>query len=108
MLLFAALCACGPAAAPPVPEAVPVSPDELPPEMRFLEEVDRTRGYRDVFETLRNPPLVPHADAPRMSDDELVLGLDLGAVQVAYPVYYLNHHEIVEQTLAGLELLVCW
>lgn len=108
LALLAALCTCGRAPAPPLPQAVPASADELPPEMRFLDEIDRSRGHRDVFTTLHDPELVPHARAPRMSGDELVLGLDLRSVQVAYPVRYLNHHEIVEQTLAGLELLVCW
>jgi hypothetical protein len=124
MLLFAAVmrtaCAlvlataaavavgCAPGRRPPEPVALPASTDELPPEIRFLEQIDRTRGHRDVFTVLKDPALVAAGSAPRMADDEMVLGLDLGAVQVAYPLILMNHHEIVEQDLAGLALLVCW
>jgi hypothetical protein len=38
----------------------------------------------------------------------MVLALDLGTAQACYPVQYLNHHEIVEHRLAGVDVLVCW
>jgi hypothetical protein len=86
----------------------PVDPASLPSEARFLAEVDKTRGFRDCFQTLRDPPFVPAASARRMRDEERVLGLDLGDVQFAYPLDYLNHHEIVEHESKGRTLLACW
>jgi hypothetical protein len=43
-----------------------------------------------------------------MKPDERVLGLDLGDVQIAYPINYLNKMEIVEHAVGGAEILVCW
>jgi hypothetical protein len=77
-------------------------------ETEFLQQVDRSRGVKDMFLPLRAPEFVPAEGAPRMSDDEIVLGLDLAGEQVAYPVLLLNAHEIVEHRLAGLDLLACW
>ena len=100
------LAACGPGV--PEPVYLPTEGDPLPEEAAFLAAVDRSRGFKDCFEVLRDPVLVPAAQAPRMRPEELVIGLDLGRVQVAYPVLYLNYHEIVEHELEGLSLLVCW
>ena len=94
--------ACGDAV-PPAPSA-----PALPDERAFLAQLDKTRGSKDCFDVLVDPPFVAAAAAPRMRDDELVVGLDLGSDQVCYPVQYLDHHEIVEHRLAGLELLACW
>lgn len=85
-----------------------VRTDTLPPEADFLRQVDRTRGVKDCFTVLRDPEFVEAGSAPHMADGETVVALDLGEVQVCYPVQYLNHHEIVEHRLAGLELLACW
>ena len=106
LALFVLLCAC--ADGGPEPIAVPFSVDELPQEHAFLDQIDRTKGHRDCFPVIRDPALVPAGEAPRMSPDEMVIGLDLGAVQVAYPINLLNFHEIVEQELEGYDLLVCW
>ncbi len=106
--LLAALAACGVPVDPHAPVTGPLGAAPLPPEDEFLEEIDRTRGHRDVFLPLRDPEMVPADRAPRMLPDEIVLGLDLGDAQVAYPIQLLNGHEIVEHTVAGLHLLACW
>lgn len=111
LLLLVAACgdASRPSAAPVDAEPGGVaSAPALPSEDVFLRQIDRTRGSRDDFQVLREPEFVPAAAAPRMDPEELVLGLDLGEVEVAYPVNYLNFHEIVEHELAGLHLLACW
>jgi hypothetical protein len=102
--------------APPVATATPAATgsapsaarSELPDEAVFLAQVDRTRGTKDCFLPLRDPPFVPAAAATGMRDDELVLALDVGTDAVCYPTDYLNFHEIVEHRMAGLELLACW
>jgi hypothetical protein len=88
--------------------ATHADPAKLPSERTFLAEVNRTMGFRDIYKVLRNPPVVPAADAPRMTDDERVLGLDVDGVRVAYPIQLLNLVEIVEHSVAGREVLVCW
>lgn len=88
--------------------AIPGDAPGLPDVEQFLAEIDRSRGHRDMFQVLHDPELLRAAEAPGMAEFEEVLGLDLGVAQVAYPVNYLNHHEIVEHTVAGLDLLVCW
>jgi len=88
-------------------ETLPAAPDDLPDEQAFLAEMDRSRGHRDVFSVIRDPEFVP-ASAAGFQPGEIVLGLDLGDAQFAYPVNLLNHHEIVEHTSRGRDLLVCW
>ena len=107
VLVAWALAACGDDDASG-PGILPFDVADLPTEEAFLSEIDRSKGWRDCFTVIRDPTLVPASRAPRMKPDELVLGLDLGEVQAAYPINYLNHHEIVEQTLEGLDLLVVW
>lgn len=98
-----ALAACSRA-----PEAPAVPEPPLPDEAQFLAQVNKTRGEKDCFRVLRDPEFVPAAEAPGMTADEMVVGLDLGSAQVCYPIQYLNWHEIVEHRMAGLELLACW
>lgn len=109
-----ALGACD-AAAPGAPPAIAPSAPSAPPlpdERDFLAQIDRTRGTKDCFTPLRDPPFVAAGDAPFMQDAEMVLGLAVrtaaGTESVCYPVQYLNAHEIVEHRFAGLELLACW
>lgn len=114
------LVACGDAAPPPVPAPTEPpaanAPDDAEAERRFLAEIDRSRGVRDCFLPIRDPAFVG-ADGPHgLADGEFVVGTDLtvagAAVQFAYPVQYLNFHEIVEHTVESgtgpLHLLACW
>jgi uncharacterized protein DUF3179 len=106
LLALSAVAACGGREDGAV--ALPVDAAALPSEAEFLRQVDRTMGARDCFVPVRDGRFVPAADAPRMKDDERVLGLDLGDVQFAYPIQYLNLVEIVEHRAGGRELLACW
>lgn len=87
---------------------LPFDAASLPPESDFLRDVDRTMGKRDCFNPVRDGRFVPAAEAPRMRDDERVLGVDLGDAQFAYPIQYLNLVEIVEHTAGDRQLLACW
>lgn len=86
----------------------PVDAASLPPESQFLAGVDRTMGTRDCFTPITDGRFVLAGDARRMRDGERVLGVVVDGAAVAYPVLLLNYHEIVEHTVAGQELLVCW
>jgi len=121
-----ALSACGdPAVAPATRDGGPPAADAAADadadasERRFLSEIDRSRGFRDCFLPIRDPEFVAVDGAHGLDDGEVVVGLDLGAARVAgapvafaYPIQYLNFHEIVEHRVAtadgDLHLLACW
>lgn len=107
LLLALAAAACG-GSGRTQPVLRRPGPGDLPDEASFLAGIDRTRGVRDGFEVIRDPHFVapdgPHGIAP----DEIVLGVDVGSAQFAYPVQLLNFHEIVEHSVDGLDLLACW
>ncbi len=105
-LLLAGACAPSPPGAI-ASETLPAAADDLPDEEAFLAEMDRSRGHRDVFSVIRDPDFV-RASSGGLKPGEMVLGLDLGDAQFAYPINLLNHHEIVEHTSNGRDLLVCW
>ena len=97
--------ACGPTSGA---TEYPVDAEALPAETQFLAGIDRTMGTRDCFTVLRDGHFVLAGDARRMQPGERVLGLEIGGAAVAYPLQYLNFVEIVEHTVAGEDLLVCW
>ena len=62
---------------------------------------------RDGIPALENPRVVSAAEAS-WRDEELVLGVVVGAVARAYPVAVLNWHELVNDRLAGEAILVSY
>lgn len=64
---------------------------------------------RDFFRTIDNPRFHSAADARgAMSDDEVVLGIASADGGRAYPINYLNDHEMVRDELDGQPILVTW
>ncbi len=108
LVLAVTVAGCSAERPTPSPIVVASGTGGLPAEISFLAQVDRTMGRRGMFPVLRDPPLKHALEVSDMAHDEPVLGLDLGRVQVAYPLNLLNHHEIVEHDLEGLHLLACW
>lgn len=115
------LAACGEGAAPVAPtQGTPPGGEpraSLVSEQEFLARLDRTRGWKDCFEVIRDPALLPADGAHGVRDGDPVLCVDVssfaapgaaGPFQACYPTALLDHHEIVEHTMAGLELLACW
>ena len=92
----------------PQPRERPPRPGDLPDEQAFLAQIDRSRGTRDCFEVIRDPIFVGVDGAHGITDDEIVLGVDVGSARFAYPIQLLNFHEIVEHSVEGLDLLACW
>jgi hypothetical protein len=64
---------------------------------------------RDSFPVI-DPPHYLKADqaAASMSDAEVVLGLEVNGLCRAYPINYLNDHEMVREQIAGLPLQITW
>ena len=54
-------------------------------------------------------PAYGGADAlPWLDDDDLVLGYEAGGKAFAYPINILNFHEMVNDTIGGVPLLVTY
>ena len=77
-----------------------------------VEQIDGDRVH-----TLLRPDAIPAIDEPRfvraseatfMRDDEPVVGVVAGGVTKAYSTWHLDHHEIVNDTLAGKPVAVTW
>ena len=63
---------------------------------------------RDGIPALTNPKYVTSSEADFMSDDEDVLGLEMGGEARAYPLRVLSWHELVNDAIGGEPVLVSW
>lgn len=64
---------------------------------------------RDFFRAIERPNYLSVHEATRfMSDDEIVLGLEVDGQFRAYPINYLNDHEMVREEIGGLPLQITW
>lgn len=62
----------------------------------------------DAIPAIDEPQFVPASEARFMRDDEPVVGVVAGGVAKAYSTWHLDHHEIVNDTLAGKPVAVTW
>ena len=72
----------------------------------------------DYMYTVLGPDAIPAVDAPVfvsreeaesfMDDGEPVIGLVIDGEARAYSLYHLDHHEIVNDTVAGRKVAVTW
>ena len=65
-------------------------------------------AQRDCIPSIDQPGYIPASDAFDLDDDDLVLGLVHGDVVRAYPVHILNHHEIVNDDVAGEPIAITY
>ena len=80
----------------------------LPPELRNRIQWEDSRP-RDFFRVIEQPHYVNVQKAERaMCDEERVLGLSVGGVHRAFPLNYLNDHELVQDEIGGTPVLVTW
>ncbi len=64
---------------------------------------------RDFFRVITKPEYFAVDEAGgSMLDDEVVVGLEIDGEYRAYPINYLNDHELVREEIGGLPLLVTW
>jgi hypothetical protein len=97
-----------PAKARATPAAVYADFDNDPVLRRVVRSGPMARS-RDAFRVIVRPKYVPVAEVTyAMSDDEIVLGLEVANQCRAYPINYLNDHELVRDEIGGLPLLVTW
>ena len=105
------LCACLLLAAPvswPTPgvAATELNGFQLEPAGIAAEEILAGGPPRDGIPALDDPIHVDAADT--WPDDELVIGVSHGGAARAYPLSILVWHELVNDTLAGLPILVSY
>ena len=64
---------------------------------------------RDAFRVIEHPRYLSVKEAAgSMGEDEVVLGLELAGECRAYPINFLNDHEMVQEEIGDLPLLVTW
>jgi len=63
---------------------------------------------RDGIPALDEPEFIKPAKARFLRDRDRVLGISLGGEQRAYPLEILNHHEVVNDTIAGRAVVVTY
>lgn len=77
-----------------------------------VEEIDGDRVHTllrpDAIPAIDEPQFVRASQATFMRDGEPVVGVVAGGVAKAYSTWYLDHHEIVNDTLAGKPVAVTW
>lgn len=63
---------------------------------------------RDCIPAIDNP-VYTHASEPGLTeDDDLVVGVRVGDRARAWPVYILNHHEVVNDRIGATHIAVTW
>lgn len=63
---------------------------------------------RDCIPSIDQPRYVDAEEANFLSDNDLILGLDIDGDQRAFPIRILDHHEIVNDTIGGQAVIVTW
>jgi len=72
-----------------------------------LDEILPGGPARDGIPALSGPEVIP-ADRAPWRDDERIIGIEINGTSRAYPVAILNWHELVNDTVAGVAVLVSY
>lgn len=82
--------------------------NSLSADRAILDRIVRGRP-RDFFPVLNMPKHVA-ADqtAESMADQELILGINLAGEPRAYPINFLEYHDMLMDKVAGTPILVTW
>lgn len=64
---------------------------------------------RDAFPVLVNPPVGSVADGDKLfRPNEWVIGVAINGEAKAYPVTVMGVHELINETVGGQPITVCW
>ena len=64
---------------------------------------------RDAFPVLFSPPMGAVADGDRfLRPSEWVIGVALNGQAKAYPITVMGFHELINDTVGGAPIAVCW
>jgi len=61
---------------------------------------------KDGIPALLKPGFIPFGEANFLSPDDQVIGVRVGNDAKAYPIKILNQHEVVNDTLNGMPIVV--
>lgn len=73
-----------------------------------LTELSQGCRIRDCIRSLESPKYVSAESADHVADDDLVIGISVGADHRAYPTRILDRHEIVNDTIGGEPIAITW
>ena len=73
-----------------------------------VEEIQTGGPPKDGIPALTEPKYAPAAKADFMRDDEQVIGLAYRGEARAYPLRIMSWHELVNDRLGDLPILVSW
>jgi len=82
--------------------------DETTKKAVALSDLRQGCPARDCIPSIDNPKFVSAEEATHVGDDELVITLSYKGKYRAYPSQILDHHEIVNDTIAGDPLAITW
>ena len=89
---------------------IPPAPGAVPTNVRVADDtIHQYRRYLlfDSIKPIYRPLFVLAAEA-RLADDELILGVIVSGAARAYPLSILRLHEIVNDEVGGVPVLVSW
>jgi hypothetical protein len=82
--------------------------DESTTKSVALSDLHQGCPARDCIPSIDTPEFVAAADASHVADDDVVIAISFGGEHRAYPARILDHHEIVNDTIAGEPIAVTW
>ena len=82
--------------------------DETTKKSVALSDLRQGCPARDCIPSIDNPKFLSAEEATHVADDELVITLSYKGEYRAYPSQILDHHEIVNDTIAGDPLAITW
>jgi hypothetical protein len=82
--------------------------DESTKKTVALEDLKQGCPARDCIPSIDSPKFVSADEADHLADDAVVIAISYGDEHRAYPARILDHHEIVNDTIAGEPIAITW
>lgn len=82
--------------------------DESTPKAVDLSDLHQGCPRRDCIQSIDDPVYVAADEAGHVGDDDIVITLKWEGEYRAYPARILDHHEIVNDTIADTPLAITW
>ena len=82
--------------------------DESTKKSVALEDLKQGCPARDCIPSIDSPKFVSADKADHVADDAVVIAISYGDEHRAYPARILDHHEIVNDTIAGEPIAITW
>ncbi|MBS3926311.1 MAG: DUF3179 domain-containing protein [Nitrosarchaeum sp.] len=73
-----------------------------------LDQIKSGGPPKDGIPSIDNPKFVNSFDAEFVSDDDLVIGVNINGEQKAYPLFIMVWHEIVNDSVGGIPVAVTY